>query len=234
MQVRRLLFCATQRHPRARQPARAPIGRFPYAFRALAHRACCPICPTLATESHDFGPGHTLGVRRPARAAAYLSIGVEGLLPRAHGGGDDTARGQKWLQGRLSRQDRQNSAERARSQAELGLRWTTIKATIRISELCRGTRALYRPCSMPVRTHKTGAQLATTGTQDQSQDALPQTMTSPQLSDFVCFHDFGRLRLTHAGLTPDAMRASIRTPAEDADACRNGQRGPRRSHTVHS
>ena len=138
-------------------------------------------------------------MRRPARAAAYLSIGVEGLLPRAHGGGDDTARGQKWLQGRLSRQDRQNSAERARSQAELGLRWTTIKATIRICELCRGTRALYRPCSMPVRTNKTGAQLATTGTQDQSQDALPQTMTSPQLSDFVCFHDFGRLRLTHAG-----------------------------------
>ena len=160
------------------------------ACRALAHRACCPICPTLATETQASGPGPTLGVRRPVRCAASLSIGACRLLPRAHGAGDYSARGQKGLQGRLSRQDRQNSAERARSQAELGLRWTTIKATIRICELCRGTRALYPPRSMPVRTHKTGAQLATTGTQDQSQDALPRTMTSPQLSDFVRFHDF--------------------------------------------
>ena len=154
-------------------------------------RACCPICPTLATETQASGPGPTLGVRRPVRCAASLSIGACRLLPQAHGAGDSSARGQlKGLQGRLSRQDRQNSAERARSQAELGLRWTTIKATIRICELCRGTRALYPPRSMPVRTHKTVAQLATTGTQDQSQDALPWTMTSPQLSDFVRFHDF--------------------------------------------
>ena len=172
-------------------PARAGLrARRSAAFRALAHRACCPICPTLANESHDFGAGHTVGVRRPARAAADLSIGACRLLPRAHGASDYSARGQKGLQGRLSRQDRQNSAERARSQAELGLRWTTIKATIRICELRRDTRTLYPPRSMPVRTHKTGAQLATTGTQDQSQDALPRTMTSPQLSDFVRFHDF--------------------------------------------
>ena len=52
-------------------------------------------------------------------------------------------------------------------------------------------------------------------------------LSSPALCAFMISDGFG-------SCTPDSMPSAIRRPAEDAYACRNGQRGPRRSHTVYS
>ena len=104
-----------------------------------------------------------------ARGAAALSIGVQGLLPRApwwwkrH---RERAFGALWQT--FSRQKRQISAA-ARAQPSRAWSSVVVYQWSSICQgLCRDTSAIYRPCSMPVRTHKTGVHLATTGTQGQS------------------------------------------------------------------
>ena len=176
-------------------------------------------------------------MRRLAHGATSLSVGVKGLLRRAHMAETSQGAAAMVLYGRLApattHEDRQPEQRCARAQPSPA--WFPVvvyQRTARVQgTLSRCERALPAPCSMPVRAHKIGVHLATTGTQEQSQDTLLQTMISAQLSDSVRFHENEWPRHLHAGCHARSRQDAGR---RRRSMSRYGQQGPRRSHTVHS
>jgi hypothetical protein len=173
-------------------------------------------------------------VRRPARAAAYLSIGACRLLPRAHGAGDYSAsrlRGGKRGFKADSPARTAKKAVRARA-AKMSLVYggrlsRRLSADVNFVEV-RGRSTHPAQCQFePTRLGHSWLPQARRVSHRSPYRGLCPLLSSPALCAFMISDGFG-------SCTPDSMRSAIRTPAEDADACRNGQRGPRRSHTVHS